>query len=320
MVSNGLKALVADGCTLFGCKWRKGRVFCPPFKFGTSGPRCSSPRRLGLQFTCEKPILRVDLSLGGKETTVRKGDPVGESGTSEEGAIEDALDFVRRFLRARGVSLGTASPTRQEKALLAWARHRNRLLSPASALDGLKKGGQEHDIRFDPETGRVLKVTRSGIFGLSPGIELDLVAGGITEKRFHLWEATPLEYLDRLRLQNELVPGIVLLEGVAMDGNGLSVVTSQPALELNPVTQCEIDRWFFGRGFRKVTESGYYREKDNIAVFDAHDKNVVRSGDELIPFDVIPCHPSKDFLSFVRAAASEGTPIRAERTATTSPR
>jgi len=43
-------------------------------------------------------------------------------------------------------------------------------------LDGLKKGGQEHDIRFDPAMGRVFKVTRSGVFGLSPGVDLDLVA------------------------------------------------------------------------------------------------------------------------------------------------
>jgi len=80
----------------------------------------------------------------GKGTTVREGDSVGEFGASEEGAIEDALDFVRRFLRARGVSLREASPTRQEEALLHWAEDRCCLLNPSSALDRLFTGGHEH--------------------------------------------------------------------------------------------------------------------------------------------------------------------------------
>jgi hypothetical protein len=47
----------------------------------------------------------------------------------------------------------------------------------------------------DEATDRYLKVTRNGVFGLSPGIELALVSSSQDARRFHLWEASPLECL-----------------------------------------------------------------------------------------------------------------------------
>lgn len=43
----------------------------------------------------------------------------------------------------------------------------------------------------------------------------------------------------------------------------------------------------------------YYRAEDNLGVFDAHDKNLIRAGELLVPFDVIPCHPGGGFLAFI---------------------
>lgn len=158
------------------------------------------------------------------------------------------------------------------------------------------------------------------MFGLTPGLDIELRSDENHEQVFRLWEATPLQYLERLRLQNLLVPGIVRLEGVVMDGDQLAIVTSQPQLEISSVKQEVIDDWFKGKGFFKVTDSGYYREADNIAVFDAHDKNVVRSGNELIPFDVIPCHPSENFLSFIQDTVAKGEKLRAVKNSGTRSR
>ena len=69
-------------------------------------------------------------------------------------------------------------------------------MNPEAILPRLGRGGMEHDIFQEGE--RVFKVTRGGIFGLSPGIELALVSSAEDARRFHLWEATPLEYLERL--------------------------------------------------------------------------------------------------------------------------
>lgn len=177
----------------------------------------------------------------------------------------------------------------------------------------------EHDIFREGE--RVFKVTRGGIFGLSPGIELALVSSSQDARRFHLWEATPLEYLERLALHNELVPDLNRLERIFTQADGdLAIVTSQPRFDIVPVTEAEIDAWFAVQGFQKITASGYYRAADNLGVFDAHDKNVIRAGELLVPFDVIPCHPAGGFLEFINETIRAGHTLKAERTVSTTPR
>jgi hypothetical protein len=55
-----------------------------------------------------------------------------------------------------------------------------------------------------------------------------------------------------------------------------------------------------------------YREEDNLGIFDAHDKNVLRSHIDpsiLIPFDVIPCHPDERFLDFIHCMLKENRTI-----------
>lgn len=231
-----------------------------------------------------------------------------------------ALDHLRRGLPSTGAAHGTPTLARQKESLREWARGLGLLLSAAKLPTKVVRGGQEHDLFHDEATDRYFKVTRGGIFGLAPGIDLALVSSGEDARRFHLWEATPLEYLERLHLQNQLVPGLNRLEGVLDPGDDLAVVTSQPRFDLVPVTQPEIDAWFERLGFAKVTECGYYRAEDNLGVFDAHTKNLVRFEDDLIPFDVIPCRPAGGFLQFIADTLAAGHTVRAVRTVTTTPR
>lgn len=165
---------------------------------------------------------------------------------------------------------------------------------------------------------RVWKVTRHGVFGLCPGIELALVSSAEDPRRFHLWEATPFEYLERMALLNQLVPELNSLEGVMVQADGdIAIVTSQPRFDINPVDQLEIDHWFHSFGFERVTEAAYYRESDNLGIFDAHLKNVVRAGEVLVPFDVIPCHPAGGFRQFIKETLAAGHTLRALRSITT---
>ncbi len=235
-----------------------------------------------------------------------------------EDLVLTALHHLRGSLSADGKTPGSASFARQEKDLREWADRLGLLLSasdlPAKAL----RGGQEHDLFHHEASDRYFKITRHGIFGLIPGVDLVLVSSGQDGRRFHLWEATPLEYLERLHLQNLLVPGLNHLEGVISQPNGdLSIVTSQPRFELVPVTTAEIDAWFATQGFAKIAPAAYYRAEDNLGVFDAHDKNLVRAGDTLVPFDVIPCHPAGGFLQFISETLAAGHHLSAVRTATT---
>ena len=232
--------------------------------------------------------------------------------------VGSALDFLRGLSDVGGGPSGTPTLARQKVGLVEWARGLGLELNGADLLPRLIRGGQEHDwVRIGE---RIVKVTRHGVFGLSPGIELALVSSSQDARRFHLWEASPLEYLERLHLQNQLVPGLNALEGVIIDAGApgdLAIVTSQPRFDLVPVTTAEIDAWFATLGFEKITDAAYYRAADNLGIFDAHDKNLVRAGEVLVPFDIIPCRPAGGFLKFIEDTLAAGHSLRAVRTVTT---
>ncbi len=238
----------------------------------------------------------------------------------EDGAdlVVAALSHLRGISAPSGNALGAPPLGRQKENLREWARGLGLLLTPESIVPRLERGGQEHD--WFREGERVFKVTRDGIFGLAPGMDLALVSSDQDARRFQLWEATPIEYLERLHLQNQLVPGLNRLEGVLTQVGDLAIVTSQPRFDIVPVTQSEIDDWFAALGFEKITECGYYRAEDNLGIFDAHTKNLVRFQDDLIPFDVIPCRPAGGFLKFIADTLSAGHTVRTVRTVITSPK
>ncbi len=248
----------------------------------------------------------------------RPGPPADQRRPDGGDLIGAALDFLGRISEAGKCSSGSPNLADQENRLREWAESRGLLLDRAEIVAKLNPGGQEHD--FYQEGERVFKVTRNGVFGLSPGIELALVSTSQDARRFHLWEASPIEYLERLRLQNILVPGLNSLEGVIVQSQyEIAIVTSQPRFDIVPVTTAEIDAWFASLGFVKIASAAYYRAADNLGIFDAHDKNLVRAGpDVLVPFDVIPCHPAGGFLDFITDTLAAGYTLRAVRTVNTS--
>ena len=247
------------------------------------------------------------------------GEAAAHSRADGPGLVRAALDHLRGSLPPDGGASGPPTVARQKEDLREWARGLGLLLNADDLPSKTVRGGQEHDLFHDTARDRYFKVTRYGVFGLSPGIELALVSSAEDARRFHLWEATPLEYLERLDLHNLLVPDLNFLEGVITQADGdLAIVTSQPRFDIVPVTGAEIDAWFAVQGFRKLTEAAYYRGEDNLGVFDAHDKNVVRAGELLVPFDVIPCRPAGGFLKFIEDALTAGHTLRAVRKVTTT--
>lgn len=243
--------------------------------------------------------------------------PPGDDG---EDRIVSALDHLRGSARGDGEAYRETNTFRQKGHLQEWAESLGLLLKLSDFAHRLARGGEEHDVFV--ENDRYFKLTRNGVFGLSPGIELALVPSDQDARRFHLWEAWPCQYLERLRLQNLITPGLNRLEGVVVQEDDLAIFISQLRLELLAVSQEEIDEWFVSLGFEIVTSAAYYREEDNLGVFDAHDKNVVRSPldpDMLIPFDVIPVQPDGGFLDFIRETLAAGHSLTVQRqTHTTS--
>lgn len=244
--------------------------------------------------------------------------PAGDDG---EDRIVAALDFLRRSVGGDVEAHWQTDTFRQKSHLQEWAEGLGLLLKLSDFADRLVRGGQEHDVFI--ENDRYFKLTRSGVFGLTPGIDLDLVPSDQDARRFHLWEASPYQYLERLRLQNLITPGLNRLEGIAVQQDDLAICISQPRLDLISVDQEEIDAWFLSLGFEIVTSAAYYRREDNLGVFDAHDKNVVRSAvdpDLLVPFDVIPVRPEGGFLHFIDSVLEAGGSLQVVRTAHTTTR
>lgn len=244
--------------------------------------------------------------------------PASSQGEDGGNLIQQALDELKAGIQGNEPAPWPPTLTRQKACLTEWANRLGVLLSPADLPSKSVKGGQEHDLWHDESTDRYWKSTRNGVFGLQPGIELALVSSGQEERRFHLWEASPLEYLERLFLHNLLVPGLNQLEGIIVQNDELIIVTSQPRFDIVPVDTNEIDEWFAAQGFQKITDAAYYRRGDNLGVFDAHDKNLVRFKDTLIPFDVIPCQPAGGFLKFIEDTFAAGEALHAVRTTHTS--
>ena len=187
------------------------------------------------------------------------------------------------------------------------------LLNAESIFPYTTKGGMEHDLLKPLCEGRLWKVTKKGYFGFMPGLELELVPQGEDGRRFHLWESGIYHYLERLVLQNTLFGLINRLEGFVANTSELIAVISQPAYDLIAVTQNQIDQWFLTQGFERIADASFYRRADNIAIFDAHDKNVTWDGESMVPFDVIPCRPDGGFLDFIEKVLAEGQQLQTRR-------
>jgi hypothetical protein len=111
--------------------------------------------------------------------------------------IVATLDYLRRSLSSDLATSGTPPVIRQKQILRQWAECSNRILNCASLPQRIVRGGQEHDIFHDEREDRYFKVTRDGLFGLTPGIELALVSSDRDPRRFHLWEASPIKAVFR---------------------------------------------------------------------------------------------------------------------------
>lgn len=153
--------------------------------------------------------------------------PADQRGEDAADLVLAALDLLRGSLSADGGACGQAPLARQKEDLRQWVDRLGLLLSTSDLPSKVVRGGQEHELFHDEATDRYFKVTRNGVFGLSPGIELALVSTAQDARRFHLWEASPLEYLERLHLQNLLVPGLNAFEGlIVQPGDDMATVTT----------------------------------------------------------------------------------------------
>jgi hypothetical protein len=203
---------------------------------------------------------------------------------------------------------GSADPTscfggdtkeidRQAVCLIKWARSKNAILGDdyTSSLERHSGVSAEHEVFFRESDDRVVKRTYPGTFGIS-----DDPKG----KQHH---ATPMFYLRRLELMNQIFGADLRVEGVSFGtsllisakGEQPSLVVSQPWIRAaNPKqphpTPTEIREFMESLGFTELMDAyyGWHRKSDNLTVLDARPDNFVLSAVGVIPIDLVISQPN----------------------------
>lgn len=100
----------------------------------------------------------------------------------------------------------TNARKRAQETLVEWARQENRILSSRSVQSRpVVADGSEHLVRYDADTERVIKTTKNPV---------DVTA-----------------YLESLLITNQFLQDDIRLEGLVVDGDNISIVTSQPLIK-----------------------------------------------------------------------------------------
>ncbi|MSU57401.1 MAG: hypothetical protein EXS35_04345 [Pedosphaera sp.] len=184
----------------------------------------------------------------------------------------------------------------QQQRLREWAQRRKVLIAETGWLKHklITSATAEHEVRFRAADQRAVKRTHPGTFGFVPKLEKGL------------WKAapaSPLEYLERMQLQNQLFEDAIELEGVMFSSGpsliigqpagGISFVISQPWLEaVDPSDPHPADsavaEYLSRRGFVTIPGAffGWRRESDETVILDAKRDNFISTRAGILPIDL----------------------------------
>ena len=152
----------------------------------------------------------------------------------------------------------------------------------------------------DRKVSRLLKMTKGESFGFTPTCD---DASPFPREWFPLLPATPVQYLQRMALLNELRPELeTRLEGFAVVEEKLVVVTSQRFIDPAAAPQPAISAFFGERGFEQLSEFAWYHTHLNLAVFDVTPANVLEYDGRLYPVDIMPVEPRPMMRRLIRRA------------------
>ena len=207
-------------------------------------------------------------------------------------AADAAAYLTRSADPVKGFGGDTQEIDRQAACLVEWARAKKVVLTDAytSGLERHLGVSAEHEVFFREADNRVVKRTYSGTFGIT-----DDPKG----KQRH---ATPMFYLRRLALMNQVLGSDLRLEGIYLgkslllgqQGEQPSMVISQPwiraatPLQPHPI-ETEIREFMEALGFTQLKNAyyGWYRESDRISIVDARPDNFILSAVGVVPIDVV---------------------------------
>lgn len=206
------------------------------------------------------------------------------------GALADAAAYIRRSVCTDGAADGEdgdfSDTERQWAAFIEWAGSCGKIL-PLNFPPPEREGGREHDVTLDEASGRWIKYTKRSASGYT-------VSWGENGEPF-LHNALPLDYLQRLLWQNEVLGDDIHLIGLWQEQmHQWRIVTSQPGLQGSRTTLEELAAAFTSSGFALLPWRGIGYEGslslrfEGFDIWDVHPANVLLSPEGLpLPIDVI---------------------------------
>jgi hypothetical protein len=235
--------------------------------------------------------LRKHVANGNTDQT--SGNSISETPPN---SVESALCFARSGQSTGGTSRQSVGRAERER-LIEWTSIYGKKLEPDFLIWYSRVGsGGEHSVYRNRESNRAIKVTHPNKFG------------------HPIWDeytpSTPVEYLNRLYLHNQLFGDDIHITGLILGDDHVQIVTSQPWIEVhpdNPIPESsEIDAFFDEHGFRRVAIGTatpfYFDEAAGILIGDARDENFIRDPEgELVPIDLVIGKPGPDLLQRIKA-------------------
>jgi hypothetical protein len=186
---------------------------------------------------------------------------------------------------------------REGRALWRWAQENSRCVKPDTYLDRVTGEGQEHRVWHSRPDRRYWKATHAGRYGWTASLDLRFNKRTQEDEPYiGMGDATPLEYLERLALQNEVFADDICLRSLAIESEGLVILTTQPFIRGSQAKPPEILAAMGQLGFERIpgipanTDEcfSFYRRRDRVSAFDAHNGNFIRQKSGLvIPIDLV---------------------------------
>ena len=231
-------------------------------------------------------------------TETPAGDPGAEVAARRHAeTLAGAADFLRGCQGADRSSAADPQRNRiEQQHVQEWARAQGCLIDERgfASLTLISNSTSEHEVWFRESDRRAVKRTWPGFFGQVPvwkGERLDRIP------------ATPLQYLERQLLHNEVFDGDIVLEGVCVsskpsmiigeDPGQPSFVISQPFIKATnrdsaTPTEQQISTFLSAHGFEPVPGSyfGWQRAADGVVILDARRDNFILSDAGVIPIDL----------------------------------
>lgn len=139
--------------------------------------------------------------------------------------------------------------------------------------------GNEHQVWFHAESETYLKATWPDFFGLL-----------VIHRPHEEHKASPIAYLERWHLHNEVFGDQVMFLGALQSSSGLRLLIRQTAIAGIPASDEQIRRFFTESGWRPFVVGGniaYFDPERRIVISDTHRANLILMDDGLLaPIDL----------------------------------